>query len=85
MAVEHMLSTIDNPYNPFTQYSEWFAYDRYCGYNTPAFLARVVKSSDSLSEPDQSDAIEQAIEEIVRENVLGLYIKVPRQIGENQA
>lgn len=74
--VDHMLTTVDNPFDPFTQFDEWYAFDVRHGYNTSSFLARVVKSSDELSEPDQSLAIEQAIDEIVRENVLGLYRKV---------
>lgn len=74
---EHMLSTIDNPYNPFTQFSEWYEWDTRAGYHTSSFLARVVRSSDDTSDADQSLAIELAIDEIVRENVQGNYIKVP--------
>lgn len=73
---EHMLTTVDNPFDPFTQFDDWFAFDTAAGYNTSAFLARVVKTSDELSEADQSQAIEDAIEEIVRENVSGVYRKV---------
>ena len=73
---EHMLTTVDNPFNPFTNFDEWYSYDEAAGYKTTAFLARVVKSSDELSEADQSLAIELAIDEIVRENVLGVYRKV---------
>lgn len=73
---ESMLTTVDNPFDPFTQQEEWDAYDRSLGYNTNALLARVAWSSHNLSEADQSLAIEQAIEEIVRENVTGVYRKV---------
>ena len=73
---DHMLTTVDNPYNPFTQFNEWYAYDEAKGYKTTSFLARIVVTSDELSEADQSVAIENAIDEIVRENVLGLYRKV---------
>lgn len=73
---QHMLTTIDNPYNPFTKFDEWYAYDRSHGYGTLSLLARIVKTSDELSEPDQSLAIEQAIEEIVRENVSGRHRKI---------
>ena len=48
--MEHMLTTVDNPYDPFTEYDEWFTFDRALGYNTPGLLARVVKSSHELSE-----------------------------------
>ncbi len=77
MPTLHMLTTVDNPFNPFTQYSEWYAYDRNAGYFTTEFLARIVRTSHELSEADQELAIEAAIDEIVRENVLGIYKKVP--------
>lgn len=75
---EHMLSTIDNPYNPWTHYDEWYAWDFAAGYHTPGFLARIVKTSDALSDEDQDLAHEAAIEEIIHENVLGLYKRVPK-------
>lgn len=73
---EHMLTTTDNPYNPYTDFDEWNAFDMYKGYCTLAYLARVVRTSHELSESDDSLAIEQAIDEIVTENVLGIYKKV---------
>lgn len=74
--VEHMLTTVDNPFNPFTQFDEWYAFDEASGYHTTAFLARIVRTSHDLSDADQDVAIEAAIDEIVRENVLGVYRKV---------
>ena len=73
---ESMLTTVDNPFDPFTQFDQWYAYDENAGYHTSALLARIVKSSDELSEADQSVAIENAIDEIVRINANALYIKV---------
>ena len=74
--VEYMLTTVDNPYDPFTEFDEWLVWDTSAGYHTPGFLARVAKTSDDLSEPDQQVAIQAAIDEIVEENVLGVYRKV---------
>ena len=68
-----MLTTVDNPYSPFTQWDEWFAFDRDHGYNTPGYLARIVITSDELSDADQELAIDSAIREIVEFNVLGIY------------
>lgn len=73
---EHMLTTIDNPYNPFTEFDEWYSYDELKGYHTTALLARIVVTSYEISTPDQSKAIEDAIDLIVKENVLGLYKKI---------
>lgn len=73
---EYMLTTIDNPYDPFTHYDEWYAWDQSHGYDSPGLLGRVVRSSDDLSEAEQSFAIQQAIDEIVKENVSGMHKKV---------
>lgn len=77
MAVEDiMLSTIDNPWNPFTHWDEWYAFDEAAGYHSTALLARVAVSSPELSEYDQELEITNAINEIVRENVSGMHRKV---------
>lgn len=73
-----MLTTVDNPFDPFTQFNEWFTYDASMGYHTPSYLARIVRTSDELSEIDQLLSIEEAIDEIVSMNVLGIYRKVSR-------
>ena len=70
-----MLTTIDNPFDPFTEYDEWFVWDEAAGYHSTAFLARVVRSSEELSEYDQRLAYEQGIDEIVKENVSGVHRK----------
>lgn len=82
---EYMLTTVDNPYDPFTQYDEWYAYDFYAGYHSPEFLARIAVVADELSDADQRLAINQAIDEIVKENVLGLHKKVSRPANPKTA
>lgn len=71
-----MLSTIDNPFNPFTQWDAWRRYDESKKYFTCSYLARIAKVSDELSETDYYKAIEDAIQEIVSFNINGLYTKV---------
>lgn len=72
---QHMLTTVDNPYNPFTEFDAWNTWDQAAGYFTLSYLGRVVRTSDDLSEADQSLAHEQAMDDIVSENV-GFYKKV---------
>ena len=71
-----MLTTIDNPFNPFTQWDEWKRYDEDKKYYTCSYLARIAKTSDDLSEADYNKAIDDAIEEIVSLNINGMYAKV---------
>lgn len=75
----YMLTTFDNPYNPFTQWDEWFKWDLAAGYQTASLLARIAVVSPELSDTDQELAIQDAIEEIVRENVSGMYRKVSEE------
>jgi len=76
--VEYMLTTVDNPFDPFTMFDEWYAFDERMGYHSLSFLDRIAQTSNDLSEPDQQLAIQNAIEEIVTENVSGMWKKVTR-------
>jgi hypothetical protein len=72
----YMLTTIDNPYDPFTEWDQWYALDAQLGYNTPAYLGRVAKVSDELSEADYILEINNSIDDILRSDPTGLYYKV---------
>ena|SRR5436190_1707108 len=76
--VEYALTTVDNPFDPFTEFAQWYAYDTTHGYHSAGLLARVARSSDELSDADQHAAIQEAIDEIVRENFSGMHRKVSR-------
>lgn len=80
--IESMLTTVDNPFNPFEDYDAWYAFDSHAGYHTPEFLARILISSSELSDADELLANELAIDEIVKENVFGVYRKVSREIPD---
>ena len=75
---EYMLTTVDNPFNPFTEFEEWLDYDTRMGYNSAAFLDRIAKQSNELSQPDQALSVQMAIDEIVHENVSGMWRKVSK-------
>lgn len=71
-----MLTTIDNPFNPFTHPDEWDQWDRSHGYYTNALFARICRASDEMSEADEAFAEQEAIDEIVSENASGMHTKV---------
>lgn len=72
----HMLTTIDNPFHPYKEFDEWRRFDESKGYYSNSLLARIVVTSDELSDEDQEEAIELAILEIVKENVSGMHKRV---------
>lgn len=75
-----MLTTLDNPYDPFVQFDEWYAFDVGMGYNTCAYLARIDTSSPVLSALDQAQLNEEAIDEIIALNLTGNYTKVVKDV-----
>lgn len=70
------LTTTDNPYDPKTQFDQWYSFDVSKGYNSCAYLARIAKTSDGLSDSLNDSEIERAIDEIVHFNLTGNYKKV---------
>lgn len=71
-----MLTTVDNPFNPLTDWDDWYNYDESKGYYTSEYLARITKTSNELSDDDQDQAITEAINEIMEMNPDGFYKKV---------
>lgn len=74
---EAMLTTDDNPFDPFTEFDAWFQFDVQHGYHTLSYLARVAAVPTEVSDADELLANERAIDEILRENPLN-YRKVTR-------
>lgn len=73
------LTTEDNPYDPFDEFEEWFKFDVSQGYHTCAYLARVTTASTDLTEADQLEATNEAIQEILELNLTGNYQVVERE------
>lgn len=81
MEKETRLTTIDNPYNPFTQFDEWFLFDVEKGYNTCDYLGRIARTSDMLTDQENDEEIERAIDEIIKFDFRNIYKKV---VGETE-
>ena len=78
--MEHvcMLTTIDNPFNPFDDFTSWFLFDVEKGYNSSAYLARIARTSDQLSDEENNFEIERAIDEIIKYDFMNIYKKVTK-------
>ena len=76
MANEVMLTTIDNPYNPFEQFDLWLLFDKEKGYNTCEYLARIVNLTNDMSEKEIEVATDKAIDDIIVNDPFGIYKKV---------
>ena len=75
---ECMLTTIDNPYDPFEDFNSWYMFDVLKGYNSCSYLARIAKTSEQFTEMENEEELERAIDEIVQYDFMGLYVKVKK-------
>ena len=72
-----LLTTLDNPYNPFTNFDDWFRFDAIDhDYNSSAYLARIARTSDALTDEENDEEIERAIDEILVHDFMKIYRKV---------
>ena len=81
--IECMLTTFDNPYDPFDQYEDWLQFDLEAGYSTNSYLARIAMLSESLSDKETNDEIERAIDEIIQYDFRNIYKKVKKDVKED--
>lgn len=72
------LTTLDNPFDPFNQFTSWLMFDIEQGYNTCGYLARIAMLTHDMSQKEEDDEIERAIDEIIELNPLNIYKKVQR-------
>lgn len=82
MDTEVMLTTFDNPYDPFDDFDHWWLFDIEKGYNTCSKLARIARSSPEFSTIEDKKETERAIDEIIDYDFLNIYKKVTRNIPE---
>ena len=81
---ECTLTTFDNPYNPFEQFTEWFLFDVEKGYNTCSYIARIAQFSDDMTQKEIDEENERAIDEILKYDFMNMYKKVWRDTPEDK-
>lgn len=68
-----MLTTVDNPYNPNTDYDKWLMWDRINQYFTQEYLATIANVSPDMDDAEADEIIEQAMLEIIEQDQLNIY------------
>ena len=82
--IQYAITTKDNPYDPFTQFKDWWLFDIDHGYNTCQYLARMTKTSDLLSDYENNEEIKYAIDRIIAIDPLNIYKKVTRTVDDEE-
>jgi hypothetical protein len=83
METEVMLTTFDNPYDPFEDFTAWFLFDVEKGYNTCSLIARIARSSEEFSTIEDKIETEKAIDRIIDNDFLNIYKRVTKDVDYN--
>lgn len=78
MEHECMLTTFDNPFDPFEQFVSWFLFDTEKGYNTCSYVGRIANISDDMTDQEKAIENERAIDEIIKYDFMNRYKKVTK-------
>ena len=84
---EAMLTTVDNEWDPFDNFSEWYSRDLELARQqnrrpTAGYLAIIASCSDDISDRDFNQVMNDAIDEIVALDLSGTFKKVTREPKE---
>ena len=78
MSNDCRLTTFDNPFDPFEQFTSWLLFDNEHNYFTLNKLDRISNYSDDMTEKEIDEEHERAIDEIIDNDFLNIYKKVWR-------
>ena len=86
-AKEAMLTTIDNEWDPFDNFSEWYSRDLELARqqnrrSASGYLAIIAANSGDVSDNEFNQVMNDAIDEIVELDLSGTFKKVTREPKE---
>ena len=67
------LTTFDNPFDPFEQFTSWLLFDKSKGYNTCELLGRITNFEDDMTEKEIDEEHKRAIDEVIDNDFLHIY------------
>ncbi len=68
-----------NPFDPIEEFDDWYDYDmNVLHLNSAAYLARIFRDSDELTDQEREEAKEAAIDEIIKYDFMNIYAKIKR-------
>ena len=72
----HMLTTLDNPFDPFNEFTSWYMFDCEKGHNTSSRIARLAQIDSEMSQKEVDDEMERVVNFIYDHDDEGKYVKV---------
>lgn len=75
MEQQFMLTTFDNPFNPFVDFSSWYMFDCEKGHNTSSRLARIANINSEMTQKEIDEERERAMNLIVKYDLEDTFFK----------
>lgn len=66
MENNYLLTTFDNPFNPFVDFSSWYMFDCEKGHNSSSRLARIANINSEMTQKEIDEERERAMKLIVK-------------------
>lgn len=82
MAKQCLLSTVDNPFDPFEQFDEWFLFDVEMHHDCCAKLGRIAKVEEAMSDEEYWLEVDRAIDEIISNDPTNTYIRIVKDLPD---
>ena len=82
MTKECRLTTVDNPFDPFDQFTSWYLFDMEKGYDCCGRVDRLANYSDDMTEYEIDSEYERAIDRLIELDVTDLFKKVTRETSK---
>lgn len=75
MEEEYMLTTFDNPFNPFNDFASWYMFDCEKQHNTCSRLARIANLDSEMTQKEYDAERERAMNFIIKYDLEGKFFK----------
>ena len=82
MAKECAITTIDNPFDPFEQFTSWLLFDAEKGYYSNNKVARLANFEEDMTEQEMLEENERAIDLLISIDFTDTFKKVYRKSPE---
>ena len=77
--IECAITTFDNPYDPFEQFTLWDLFDKEKGYYSNQKVARLVNFTEDMTEQEMFEENERAIDLLISLDFMNVLKKVYRK------
>ena len=78
------ITTIDNPYDPFTEFDKWFDFDVEKGYYTCSKLARLSNVTEDMTDKELIEEEQRVIDRLIEIDPLDFYKKIKKNHKNEQ-